>query len=314
MALAVETDMKKMLIRPSVCLNVNKKQIAIIVIIGGILIFLLKLLAYFSSNSVALLSDALESIINIVASIMMFAALTIAERKEDADHKYGHQKAENISALVEGVLIMVAAVLIIEATIGRIFNPVSFEDINLGIIISLCATSLNGVLAIVMWRESKKCRSMALEGDAKHLFSDVMSSVGVVIGLFIASVTGLLILDPIIALVVAILLIKMGVDVFRRTSHDLMDAACAEEEKDIIAVLDRMDGFLEYHGLKTRRSGPKIFMEVHICMDGAVTLSEAHDLTVRLEKEIESAVPGVITNIHVEDESWCERARSKKVG
>jgi cation diffusion facilitator family transporter len=282
---------------------VDKKQIAMLAIFGGVFIFLLKLSAYFASNSVALLSDALESIINIVASIMMFAALGIASKAEDENHKYGHQKAENISALVEGVLIIIAAVLIIEATVGRILNPVGFEDVNLGIIISLCATSLNGLLAIVMLRESKKSQSMALEGDAKHLFSDVMSSVGVVIGLFIANVTGLYILDPLIALVVAVLLIKMGISVFRRTTHDLMDSTCEEEEKAIVAVLDRKDGFLEYQGLKTRRSGNQIFMEVHIRMAGKVSLSDANELSAKIEKQIGLAVPGIVANIHVEDQS-----------
>jgi cation diffusion facilitator family transporter len=291
---------------------VNKGQLAFVVIIGGLVVFAIKLSAYFVSNSIALLSDALESIINIVASIMMFAAISIASRAEDENHRYGHQKAENISALVEGVLIVVAAVLIIEATIGRLLNPVGFEDVNLGIIISLCATSLNGILAITMLRESKKNRSMALEGDAKHLFSDVMSSVGVVIGLFIANVTGILILDPLIALVVAVLLIKMGIDVFRRTSHDLMDSACIEEEKTIVGILEKTNGFLEYHDLKTRRSGHKVFMEVHICMNGDVSLTEAHNLSIRIEKELEAAVPGIVSSIHVEDHDWCEKAKARQ--
>jgi cation diffusion facilitator family transporter len=291
---------------------VEKKRIAMIAIIVGILIFILKLAAYFTSNSVALLSDALESIINIVASIMMFAAVSIAARAEDEGHRYGHQKAENISALVEGVLIIVAAVLILEATIGRIFNPVGFEDVNLGIIISLCATSLNGILATVMLRQARKNRSMALEGDAKHLFSDVLSSVGVVIGLFIASVSGVLILDPLIAMVVAVLLIKMGISVFRRTTHDLMDSTCEEEEREIVKILEGTGGYLEYHDLKTRRSGDTVYMDVHICMSGQVTLSQAHDLTVRIEKDLEKAIPGIVANIHVEDEEWCQKARARE--
>ena len=291
----------------------NKKQIALLAIFGGVIIFLLKLLAFFTSNSVALLSDAMESIINIVASIMMFTALIIAARPEDEKHKYGHQKAENISALVEGVLIIIAAVLIIEAALGRLFNPVAFDNINLGIIISLSATSLNGLLAVLMWRESKRSRSMALEGDAKHLFSDVMSSIGVVIGLFIASVTGLYILDPLIALVVAALLIKMGIDVFRKTSQDLMDSSCEEEEKTIIAILEKSQGFMEYHELKTRRSGHKVFMEVHLCVDGDVSVSKAHDLTMRIEKELELAVPGIVPNIHIEDHTQCQKHEAEEL-
>jgi cation diffusion facilitator family transporter len=291
---------------------VNKRQIAILAIAGGFIIFLLKLFAFFTSNSVALLSDAMESIINIVASIMMLVALGIASRSEDEVHKYGHQKAENISALIEGLLIIVAAVLIIEATIGRLLNPVGFENIDLGLIISLSATSLNGILAVIMIREARRNRSMALEGDAKHLFSDVMSSVGVVIGLFIASITGLYIIDPLIALVVAVLLIKMGIDVFRKTTLDLMDSSCEEEEKAIISVLDKSEGYLEYHQLKTRRSGHKIFMEVHICMNGEISLSDAHAFSVKLEKELESAVPGMVSNIHIEDHTWCDRYKIEK--
>ena len=289
----------------------NKKQIAMLAIVGGIFIFILKLLAYIISNSVALLSDAMESIINIVASIMLLAALTISARSEDENHKYGHQKAENISALVEGILIIIAAVLIVEATVGRLFNPVGFEDINLGMIVSLCATCLNGILATIMFREAKKNRSMALEGDAKHLFSDVMSSVGVVIGLFVASVTGLFIIDPLIALFVAAILVKMGVDVLRKTSKDLMDSNCVEAEKAIIAVLEKTKGYLEYHGLKTRRSGNKVFMEVHLCLDGEVSVKEAHELTDKIENELELVVPGIKSIIHIEDQTQCERHKAQ---
>jgi len=288
---------------------VNQKQIAMLVVVGGVFIFLLKLLAYFTSNSVALLSDAMESIINIIASIMMLTALSIAARAEDKDHRYGHQKAENISALVEGVLIITAAVLIVEASINRLLNPAPFGNINLGLIISLGATSLNGLLALVMLRKSKETGSIALEGDAKHLLSDVMSSIGVVIGLFIADITGLYVLDPIIALVVAAILVRMSVSVFRRTTHDLMDANCESEEKAIVSVLEKCNGYLEYHDLKTRRSGNKVFMDVHLCVDGKVSVSAAHDLTIRIERELELAVPGIVPSIHIEDYTECQKHR-----
>jgi cation diffusion facilitator family transporter len=288
---------------------VNKGQIAILAIVMGIIIFVLKLLAYLVSNSVALLSDAMESIVNIVASLMMFAALMIASRSADESHKYGYHKAENISALIEGVLIIIAAVLIIEAAVGRLSNPAPFSNIDLGLIISLCATSLNGALSLIMMREAKKSHSMALEGDAKHLFSDVISSLGVVVGLIIATISGIYIIDSLIAIVVAALLIKMGVDVFRKTTHDLMDSSCEEEEKIIASILDHNKEFIEFHELKTRRSGNRVFMDVHICMNGDVRLSEAHAMTVKLEKELESAVPGIEPHIHVEDHTWCEKHR-----
>jgi cation diffusion facilitator family transporter len=285
----------------------DKSRIAVLAIVVGIIVFVLKVLAYLVSDSVALLSDAMESIINIVASILMFAALMISARPEDVDHQYGHQKAENISALIEGILIIIAAVLIVEATIGRLFNPIALENVDLGLLVSLSATSLNGILALVMIRVARSNHSMALEGDAKHLFSDVMSSAGVVLGLFIASVTGLYILDPLIALVVAVLLVKMGIEVLKKTCHDLMDSSCEEEEKAMVEVLERNQGYLEYHDLKTRRSGHNIFMEVHICLQGDVKVAEGQALVTRIESELTAAVPGLVPTIRIEDETQCRK-------
>ena len=284
----------------------DKMRIAAIAIIVGIAVFLLKVLAYLLSNSVALLSDAMESIINIVASVMMYLALTVASRPEDLDHKYGHYKAENISALIEGILIIIAAVVIVEASISRLLNPVPLENIDIGLLVSLGATSMNGALAAVMMREARKSQSMALEGDSKHLFSDVLSSVGVVVALFIATVTGLFILDSIIAIVVAVLLARMGVDVLRRTAHDLMDSTCEEEEQIIEEILDENSGYIEYHDLKTRRSGRRIFMEVHMCLDGDLTVSEGNRIIMTIENDLRKAVPGIVPNIRIEDQTHCK--------
>ena len=284
----------------------DKMRIAAIAIIVGIAVFLLKVLAYLLSNSVALLSDAMESIINIVASVMMYLALTVASRPEDLDHKYGHYKAENISALIEGILIIIAAVVIVEASISRLLNPVPLENIDIGLLVSLGATSMNGALAAVMMREARKSQSMALEGDAKHLFSDVLSSVGVVVALFIATVTGLFILDSIIAIAVAVLLARMGVDVLRRTAHDLMDSTCEEEEQVIEEILDENSGYIEYHDLKTRRSGRRIFMEVHMCLDGDLTVSEGNRIIMTIENDLRKAVPGIVPNIRIEDQTHCK--------
>ena len=284
----------------------DKMRIAAIAIIVGIAVFLLKVLAYLLSNSVALLSDAMESIINIVASVMMYLALTVASRPEDLDHKYGHYKAENISALIEGILIIIAAVVIVEASIRRLLNPVPLENIDIGLLVSLGATSINGVLATVMMREARRSQSMALEGDARHLFSDVLSSVGVVVALFIATVTGLFILDSIIAIVVAVLLARMGVDVLRRTAHDLMDSTCEEEEQVIEEILDGNSGYIEYHDLKTRRSGRRIFMEVHMCLDGDLTVSEGNRIIMTIENDLRKAVPGIVPNIRIEDQTHCK--------
>jgi cation diffusion facilitator family transporter len=289
----------------------DKRKIAILAILVGLIVFVLKLIAYFLSNSVALLSDALESTINIVASIMMFYALNLASQPEDEDHRYGHQKAENISALVEGILIIIAAILIIEAAVGRLSDPIPLEDINLGLIISLGATSLNGILAWAMMKEARKSRSMALEGDAKHLFSDVVSSVGVVVGLIIAVLTDLYVLDSVIAMVVAVLLIRMGVEVLRKTTRDLMDATCEEEELVIVGVLEKNQDLLEYHDLRTRRSGTTVFMDVHICIDGKKTVSEGQGIVAKVEEELKVVVPGIVPNFRIEDETQCKRYKAE---
>ncbi len=278
----------------------------------GTIVFLLKVLAFMESGSVALLSDAMESIINIVASVMMFTALIISSRPEDVEHRYGHQKAENISALIEGILIIIAAILIIQATAGRLLEPIELENVDLGMMISLAATSINGILAAIMMNVARSERSMALEGDAKHLFSDVISSVGVVAGLFVASVTGLYILDPLIALVVAALLIRMGIEVLRRTSHDLMDSSAHEEEKTIIDILERGEGYLEYHDLKTRRSGKSIFMEVHLCLEGNVTVSEGQRIVTKIEEDLKAAIPDIVPSIRIEDQTRCRNVVTRE--
>lgn len=278
----------------------DKRQIAKIVIIGGIGVFLLKLLAFFTSNSIALFSDALESIANIAASIMMYIALVISDKPADHNHKYGHRKAENISAFVEGMLIMIAALLIIEATVSRLFNPIEPSNLGVSLVISLFASSLNGIMAFVMLKESKKSHSIALEGDSKHLFSDVLSSVGVVVGLFIATLTGWYIIDPIMALFVAILLIIMGVNVLRKATIDLMDQNCPEEERIILETVSRFSGIHDCHYIKTRKCGPQIYAEAHVCMKGDTTLSEVDKLRDLITEKLEKEIPGLTINIRIE--------------
>lgn len=291
---------------------VKKQQVAMLVIVGGTLIFSLKLFAFLVSNSVALLSDAMESIINIVASIMMFISIRIADLPEDENHQYGHQKVENISAFVEGFLVLIAAFLIIEASLSRVFNPVTLRDVNLGLVISLGATSLNAVLSFVLLRESRRSKSIAMEGDSKHLLSDVLSSIGVVIGLFVASVTGWLILDPLLAIMVAAIIIKMGAGIVRKASLDLMDQSCPEVEEGIKRKLGAMQGFIEFHDIKTRKVGNRYFAEFHLCVDGEMTVKASHMLADRIEAELKREKPGLILNIHIESEEQCCKVKAKR--
>ena len=279
----------------------QKKQIALVAVIGGIVILLVKLAAYFVSNSVALLSDALESIVNIAASGLMLFSVWLSEKPADDSHNYGHQKIEDISSLLEGVFIIVAALLIINAAAGRLFSGVLPVEIDLAIGISMVATALNGGIAWYLAKESKKSGSAAMEGDSKHLLSDVISTAGVWVGLFIVSLTGWSIVDSLLAFIVAILIIRMGAGLVIKSSAHLMDNSYKADEAKIQEILLRHKyQFIDFHELKTRRNGNLVFCELHLSVDGSLSVNDAHDLTDHLENELKQELPNANLTIHVE--------------
>jgi len=279
----------------------EKKQAAVIAIFCGIAIFGIKLVAYFISNSVALLSDALESIVNIAASGLMLFSVCVSERAPDSSHKYGHEKIEDISSFVEGVFIIVAALLIIHAAAGRLFESAELFKLDFAIGISMFATALNAGLSWLLLKTAKSCGSTALEGDAKHLFSDVISTVGVWMGLFVAQLTGWGFLDSVLAFVVAALIVRMGVGIVLKSSNRLMDQSCIAEEAKIIEILGRHSfQFIDFHNLKTRRHGNQVFAELHLSVNGSLSVKVAHDLTDQLEEELKEEQPNVTLTIHVE--------------
>jgi len=279
----------------------DKKGIAGITIIGGLVIFGVKLYAYWISGSIALLSDALESIVNILASLMMFVCIVIAERPPDGEHHYGHEKIESISSFVEGVLVIIAGLLIIREAYGRFFTPAPLGNLDLAIVISLFATAMNGLLSWTLMKKSKETGSIALEGDATHLFSDVVSSGGVAIGLVLASWLDMIILDPVLAVLMGLIIIKMGIELILKAGHGLMDKSAPEEEKELRVIMDRHQSrFVDYHDLKTRKSGVKVFAELHLSLDGALSVQEAHDFTDHLEEDVKNELPEVELTIHIE--------------
>lgn len=279
----------------------KKRQAALIALVCGIAIFGIKLVAYFVSDSVALLSDALESIVNIAASALMLVSVCISERAPDSSHKYGHEKIEDISSLMEGIFIVVAALLIIYAAAGRLFEPAELLELDIAIGISMLATALNAGLSLMLIKTAKSWGSTALEGDAKHLLSDVVSTVGVWIGLFVAQLTGWSFLDSVMAFVVAALVMKMGAELVLKCSNRLMDQSCIEEEKKIKEILGRHAfQFIDFHDLKTRRHGNQVFAELHLSVDGSLSVKEAHDLTDQLEEELKEEQPNINLTIHVE--------------
>ncbi|MCJ7613433.1 cation diffusion facilitator family transporter [Candidatus Bathyarchaeota archaeon] len=279
----------------------EKKQVALIALVCGFAIFGIKLVAYFISNSVALLSDALESIVNIAASGLMLFSVYISERAPDSSHKYGHEKIEDISCLMQGIFILIAALLIIIAAASRLFEPSELFKLDIAIGISMFATALNAGLSWMLIKTAKTCGSTALEGTAKHLFSDVISTVGVWIGLFVAQLTGWSFLDSVMAFVVAALIVRMGLGLILKSSNRLMDQSCVEEENKIMEVLGRHTfQFIDFHNLKTRRYGNQVFAELHLSVDGSLSVKEAHDLTDHLEEEMKEEQPNVNLTIHIE--------------
>ena len=279
----------------------DKKGIAASAFVGGVAIFGIKLYSYQISGSVALLSDALESIVNIVASLMMYMSVVISERPPDENHRYGHQKIENLSSLAEGGLILVAGALIAREAVGRLYQPVPLVRLDVALGLSLFATLLNGAISWMLMSKARETGSMALEGDAKHLLSDVVSSLGVAAGLYLGQVFRVPVLDPVMALIVSALVLRLGVGLVWKSGGGLMDESCLETEERIRELMDRHGNrFVDYHDLKTRRSGSRVFAELHLSLDGGLSVQEAHDFTDHLEWDVENELPEVDLIIHVE--------------
>ena len=282
----------------------KKSTAALIAVIGSLVVFSIKLVAYFVSNSVALLSDALESVVNILASGMMFLSIYISEKPADDSHNYGHQKVEDISSAFEGIFILVAAILIVNAAAGRLFVPVELLEVNLGIGISVVATGINAGISILLTRTAKSSGSAALEGDAKHLLSDVISTLGIWIGLVIVQVTGWQIMDALLAFVVAILIARMGIGLILRSLQRLMDQSCVEEEAAIISVLEEhKSNYIEFHDLKTRRQGNVVLAEIHLTVQDSMSVRSAHDIIDQIEEDLKKDADHIRLIVHIDPET-----------
>jgi len=271
-------------------------------IAAAILIIALKAWAYWLTGSVALLSDALESIINLVAAIVALFVLTVVARPADEDHPFGHDKAEYFSSGVEGALILIAAIAIAIAAVDRLLHPVPLHQLGLGIAISFIASVINFAVARVLFNAARRYESIALEADAHHLITDVWTSAGVLIGVAAVSVTGWDSLDPLVAIAVALNIVKTGVHLVRRSVLGLMDTALpAEELAAVEQILDRYRGEgVEYHALRTRQSGARRFISVHVLVPGAWSVQRGHDLVEHMEKEIYERFPHASVLTHLE--------------
>lgn len=265
----------------------------------------LKAWAYLLTGSVALLSDALESTVNVAAALLALLAIRFAQRPPDETHPFGHSKAEYFSAVLEGVLVVLAALLIAKESLPRLLHPRPLGDLGPGLLVSLLASLINGLLAWHLLRQGRRLRSPALTADGYHVLSDVLTSLGVLAGVSLAWATGVWVLDPLLALLVAGNILLMGFRLVRQSVGGLMDEGLSPEEVGRIrrTIAEALGGrALEVHDLKTRKAGNRSFLEFHLVVPGSMTVEEAHRLCDELERALAESFPGLAVTIHVEPE------------
>jgi cation diffusion facilitator family transporter len=271
-------------------------------IIAAVVTMALKFVGYFLTGSVGLFSDATESIVNLVAAIVAFWALTLAARPADEDHAYGHTKSEYFSSGVEGALILVAAIVIIAESVPRLSHLQALEQVGLGLAFSVIGAVINGVLAWYMLRAGKKQRSITLEADAHHLFTDVWTTVGVFIGVLLAQITGWQILDPIVGLLVALNIIWTGIRLLRATGLGLLDTVLpADDLSAVHKVLERyQERGINFHAIRTRSAGTRRFVSFHVLVPGNWTVLQGHAMCDEIEMALHQVLPETTVFTHLE--------------
>lgn len=271
----------------------------------GVAVLALKMTAWQLTGSAALFSDAAETVVNVAAALLAFFALRLSAKPADANHPYGHHKVEFLSAVTEGVLIVLAALEIMREAWQAYTHPVPIETPLFGMALNGIATLLNLGWATVLIRSGRRLRSPALEGDGRHLMADVVTSSGVLIGVGMVVLTGVVWLDPLLAALTALYILGSGTFLIRESVGGLMDAAPATEVVERIRrlVAEHAAGALEAHDLRMRRAGPTTFLEFHLVVPGAMTVDAAHAICDRVEAALKADTQGMQITIHVEPES-----------
>jgi cation diffusion facilitator family transporter len=281
------------------------RRLASASIVIAFLVMGLKFLAWHVTGSVALYSDALESIVNVIAAGVAWYAIRIAHRPADDDHPFGHHKAEYFSAVAEGVLIVLAALFIIEAAWRAFQTPVPMDAPATGLAINAIATTFNAVWAYVLVSAGRKARSPALVADGMHIYTDVITSIGVIAALLLSLATGWMVIDPLMAILVAINILWQGWRVITGSVQGLMDSALEGAEIDGIRaeITSHAAGAIEFHDLKTRAAGAARFIEFHLVVPAAMSVLDAHEICDRIERGVKQKFPGISVLIHVEPEN-----------
>ncbi|MDO8497108.1 MAG: cation diffusion facilitator family transporter [bacterium] len=282
--------------------NSSLSRFAWLSILAAVLTISLKSAAYFMTGSVGLLSDALESIVNLVAAVMALFMLKLAEKPPDEDHVYGHTKAEYFSSIVEGILILIAALSIGITSVDRLMHPRPIEQVSMGLTVSIIASLINFGVAITLLKIGKRTRSIILEADGHHLMTDVWTSVGVIVGVALVSLTHIQMLDPIVALLVALNIVITGFKIMKQSTLGLMDTSLAPE--DILKIKEVLSRYknkgISYHGLQSRQSATRRFMSVHILVPGSWTVQKGHNTLEEIELTIGKMFPKMTVFTHLE--------------
>jgi len=280
----------------------SKVKVAMLSIISNTCLIIAKIIAGILSGSVSIVSEAIHSSMDLLASIIAFISVNISGKPADKEHPYGHGKAENFSGLIEGLLIFIAAFLIIQEAIKKLLHPTKIEDTWVAVGVMLLSALVNTIVAGKLYKVAKEEDSIALEADALHLKTDVYTSLGVGLGLLLIAITGISILDPIVAIAVACLIIKESWVLCRNAFLPLMDSSLpVEDEGQIKAVMEKYDNeILDYHMLRTRKSGNMKYIDFHMTVQEELTVKEAHALSERIEMDLENALKHTNVNIHIE--------------
>lgn len=276
----------------------------------GLVVLALKAAAFLLTGSVALYSDAAESVVNVAAAVAAFVAVRVSSTPPDKEHPYGHHKAEYVSAVIEGALIVIAAFAILNEAYGAFRNPRDVDLTPLGVGANLLASAINALWCMVLFREGRKLRSPALVADGRHLLSDVVSSVGVLFALGAVYVTGIGWLDPAIACLVALNVLWSGMGLVRASVGGLMDEAAPAETLERIrrTIASNAKGALEAHDVRTRHAGRLTFVDFHLVVPGAMTVTDAHDICDRIEAALKADDGEMIVTIHVEPDDKAKHA------
>jgi cation diffusion facilitator family transporter len=281
----------------------SARRYALLSIAAAVITIGLKVGAYYLTGSVGLFSDAAESVVNLVAAVAALWALTLAVRPPDEEHAFGHNKAEYFSSGLESTLIIIAAAWIGVTAWGRLIDPQPLQNLGLGLSVTLVATAVNGGVALVLLRAGRRLRSITLRADAQHLFTDVWTSVGVVLGVVMVYLTGWLVLDPIIGLIIAANILWTGFRLLRDTAQGLLDRALPQEEQKLISSF--LSGYesrgIRFHAVRTRAAGQRRFVSMHVLVPGRWTVKRGHDLSEEIEEGLADALQGNTTFfIHIE--------------